>query len=160
MMTPEKKQNKLLFLIPIGCCVVLILLVLTLSGCQTSSIDDLGVSAPQALTLPEPAPATTTPPPTQTGYTTDSQRPIAPSTSAANTGQYPVIGRTRSGETSQLTKSETDAIREELRRASENSPRRANSVSTSQVQSELEALRRKARSHGKKALEKIEDPAG
>jgi len=139
----------------------LVLLVLPLSGCQTSSIDDLGVSAPQALIPPEPAPVATTPPPTQTEFAaTPAPGNSELATAVANSDEYPVIGRERAGETSQLTKADTDSIREELRRASENSPRRDDSSSPAQFESELEALRNKAKSHGQNALEKIEKPQG
>ena len=159
-MDTDKKPNKLLFLIPIGCCVVLILAVLLLSGCQTSSVDALNVGSPQALTLPASTPVETTSttnvenaallPPNAT------PPPAQSSTNAATNGFYPVIGRARPGVTSQLSKSDTDNIRDELRRASEKSSQRSSTKSAAEYQSDIAELRKKAATHGKSALDKIE----
>jgi hypothetical protein len=160
-MDTEKKPNKLLFLIPMECCVVLILAVLLLSGCQTSSVDALNVGSPQALTLPASTPVETTstatiesatlPPPNAT------PPPVPSSTSAATNGFYPVIGRARTGAAAQLSKSDTDNIRDELRQASEKSSQSSTTKSAVEYESDITELRKKAATHGKSALEKIEN---
>ena len=154
-MDTDKKPNKLLFLIPIGCCVVLILAVLLLSGCQTSSVDALNVGSPQALTLPASTPVETT---STTTIETATLPPPGPSaTGAATNGFYPVIGRARTGAVAQLSKSDTDNIRDELRQASEKSSQRSSTKSAAEYQSDITELRKKAATHGKNALDKIEN---
>lgn len=157
-MDTDTKPDRLSFLMPNGCFAAPALALLLLSGCQTSSVDALNVGSPQALTLPASTSVEKTstatiesavlPPPTP---------PSAPSsTSAATNGFYPVIGRARTGATSQLSKSDTDNIRNELRQASENSSQRSSTKSADEYKSDITELRKKAATHGKSALEKIE----
>lgn len=162
-MENETKQNKLLFLIPVGCCVVLILAVLLLSGCQTSSVDALNVGSPQALTLPASAVSNEQKPgnhPAQSAFAAPTQPlpPSPPTTGANNNGFYPTIGRERTGATKQLNSSDLNTIREELRQASEKSSQRATTKSAAEYQNEIDALRKKAATHGSDALKKIEEP--
>ena len=165
-MDTDKKPNKPLFLIPIGCCVVFTLAVLPLSGCQTSSVDALNVGSPQALTLPTSTPPPSTPAKTISTATIESASlpppnatppPASSATGAATNGFYPVIGRARPGATSQLSKADTDNIRDELRQASEKSSQRSSTKSAAEYQSEITDLRKKAATHGKSALDKIEN---
>ncbi len=144
---------------------MLILAVLLLSGCQTSSVDALNVGSPQALTLPVSTPPPSTPVETTSTTTVENATlpppnvtpSSLPSTNAANSGFYPVIGRARPGAVSQLSKSDTDNIRDELRQASEKSSQRSSTKSATEYQSDITELRKKAATHGKDALDKIEN---
>jgi hypothetical protein len=162
VMDTDTKPGKLLFLMPIGCCFVLILAVLLLPGCQSGSVDALNDVSPQPLTLPASPPVEAT---SDTALETSTSLPPATTlppassaTSAANNGFYPVIGRERTGAASQLSKSDTDGIRDELRQASENSSQRSTTKSAVEYQSDITELRKKAATHGKTALDKIENP--
>ena len=144
---------------------MLILAVLLLPGCQTSSVDALNVGSPQALTLPASTPPPLTPIESTNATTVENAAitpslvtpPPAPSsTGAVTNGFYPVIGRARTGATPQLSKSDTDNIRDELRQASEKSSQRSSTKPAAEYQSEITELRKKAATHGKSALEKIE----
>ncbi len=150
-MEAEKKQNKVLFLIPVGCCVVLILAVLLLSGCQTSSVDALNVDSPQTLAAPS-AESTR-----RNGEFASATPTIPENTEAAKNGYYPKIGRERNGAAEQLSKADTTSIRDELRHASESSSQRATTKPADAYQDELAELRKKAATHGKDALKKIEE---
>ncbi len=150
-MSTEKKPNKLLFLIPIGCCVLLIGLMLLMSGCQTSSIDALNVGAPQPLTVPAPATTASTEP-ASLPETTEAE-----AVTVSKTGAYPKIGNVPVGETNQLTKSDTSAIRKELAVAASKQTQKGKGEKLTKYQKELRKLRKKARTHGKDALKKIEE---
>ncbi len=157
-MDDQKKPNRLLFLIPLGCCVLLIVLVLTLSGCQTASIDDLGVGAPQPLTTSVTTPAEKPATVSVAGTVPDKAPSVVDGHALAprNEGVYPKIGNVPVGETAQLTKSDTASIRRSLAAASKKVGERGKGEQLTQYQKEMQALRKRARRHDKDALKKIE----
>ena len=139
-------------------------MVLLLSGCQTSSVDALNVGSPQTLTLPPPVEANKVEAQNTTEVAnatlSQSTTPTIPSaTGAAKNGFYPTIGRERTGAAKQLDTADLASIRDELRQASEKSSQRATTKSAAEYQSEIDALRKQAATHGKDALKKIEEPS-
>ncbi len=153
-------QYKSLFWPTSGCWVLLALVLPVLAGCQTASIDNLGVGEPQHLTKTTPADTNSQAlPQTQTNPPTAEAVAETVPTTAAKSEIYPVIGYARTGETRQLTKPETDAIREQLRAASDKASQRGGGEDSTSYEKQLEELRKKAKTHGQEALKKIEKPA-
>jgi len=141
--------------------VPLLVAALFISGCQTASIDDLGVGQ-QSLITPTPLPVTKPVEPEIAAEEPNTPPTIAETetTSAAKTGVYPRIGDVPVGETRQLSEQRSAAIRRELQQKSTRSSRIGKGEKLTEYQKELRDLRKKARTHGKDALKKIEGPSG
>jgi uncharacterized protein YukE len=131
-------------------------LVLLVAGCQTASIDDLGVSAPQPLTptttAVQPAPVPTTVQPTQTPPSSAAPTIAAHEAASANKlGNYPKIGNLQTGQTSQLSSADKSALRSDLSNSRRATQERSKGESVAKYQAELKKLRQQAKDHGKKS---------
>ncbi len=161
------KPKKLPLPIPVACGIVLMLLATAMTGCQTGLPGNLGLDAPRPITPPATATApeppastdqsaedaltfTTAPPPEQARYQREQ-------VAADKSGDYPKIGHMPIAETNQLSKAKADEIRSELLNKGKENAQKGEGESLSDYQKELEALRKKARTHGKQALKKIEN---
>lgn len=133
-------------------------LLLLVAGCQTSSVDDLGVTAPQSTQttpeLPAPAPiAIAQPTPLNTALVASAPT-IAGHKAldrASKTGIYPKIGHTQDGQTTQLTSADKTVLHSDLRSARKAASERSLGENFTKYQIELQNLRHKAENHGKKS---------
>ena len=123
-----------------------------MSGCQTASIDDFGVGQQTLHTSP-------TTKPTATANAEVPTSTIA-ETSARNTGIYPRIGDVPVGETRQLSIQRSAAIRRELLQKNTKNSRVGKGEKLTKYQKDLRDLRKKAKTHGKDAIKKIEGTSG
>ena len=129
-------------------------ITLLVAGCQTSSVDDLGVTAPQPTQTTQIVPAPTAQPtPLKTALVAKAPT-IAGQQAldrARKTGIYPKFGHVQVGETSQLTSAKKNALRRDLRNARRVATERSLGENFTKYQIELQNLRHKARNHSKKS---------